>query len=93
MAWYRNHYHCGDCGTDWEDEWSCNCDDDCPSCGSRHWSPVDWDDLTETLFEAKDSFVVMQSPPTAEHEPSYAPVAKFPTRELAMRFVVDGELT
>ena len=19
MAWYLNHYHCGDCGTDWED--------------------------------------------------------------------------
>jgi hypothetical protein len=21
MAWYRNHYHCGDCGTHWDDEW------------------------------------------------------------------------
>ena len=93
MAWYRNHYHCGDCGTDWEDEWSCCCDDECPNCGSGDWSPVESDDLTEVVFEVKDGFVVMQSPQTAEHKPRYAPVAKFPTRALAMRFVVDGELT
>jgi len=93
MAWYRNHYHCGDCGTDWEDEWSCCCDDDCPDCGSRHWSPVDSEDLTEVLFEAKDGFIVMQSPDSAEHKPSYVPVGKFASRELAMRFIVDGELT
>jgi hypothetical protein len=93
MAWYRNHYHCGDCGTYWEDEWSCHCDDDCPNCGSRHWSPLDWDDLTEVLCEAKNGFVVMQSPPTAEHSPRYAAVATFTSRELANRFIVDGELT
>jgi len=92
MAWYRNHYRCGDCGTYWEDEWSCNCDDDCPRCGSRHWSPVDWDDLTEVMSETKAGFIVVQSPKTAEHKPGYTPVAKFTTRELAMRFIVDGEL-
>lgn len=46
MAWYRNHYHCGDCGTDWDDEWSCCCDDECPNCRSGDWSPVESDDLT-----------------------------------------------
>ena len=93
MAWYRNHYHCGDCGTDWEDEWSCGCDDECPNCGSGDWSPVESEDLTQIVLEVGGDFVVMQSPETAEHQPSYVPVAKFPYRELAVTFIVDGELT
>lgn len=93
MAWYRNHYHCGDCGTDWEDEWSCCCDDECPNCGSSDWSPVQSDDLTEVVEDTGRGFVVMRSPDTAEHEPDYSPVATFPTRELALRYAVDGELT
>lgn len=32
-AWYTNHYECP-CGHQWEDSWSCQCDDDCPSCGT-----------------------------------------------------------
>lgn len=31
--WFRNHYECP-CGTEWSDEWSCTCDDDCPDCGT-----------------------------------------------------------
>lgn len=46
MAWFLNHYHCDDCGADWEDEWSCCCDDECPVCGSGDWSPVESDDVT-----------------------------------------------
>jgi len=42
---YRNHYKCGDCGSTWTSDWSCMCDDDCPNCGSRHWTPVRSDDL------------------------------------------------
>lgn len=32
---WLNHYRC-ECdpaGTFWEDEWSCQCDDECPVCG------------------------------------------------------------
>lgn len=32
-AWFENHYRC-DCGQEWDDQWSCTCDDDCPSCGA-----------------------------------------------------------
>lgn len=32
---YRNHYHCEECDTEWEDEWSCACNDRCPSCGTE----------------------------------------------------------
>ena len=29
---YINHYECELCDTTWDDEWSCACDDECPSC-------------------------------------------------------------
>lgn len=30
---WRNQYHCDECDTEWSDEWSCQCDDDCSGCG------------------------------------------------------------
>jgi hypothetical protein len=71
MAWYRNHYHCGDCGTDWDDEWSCCCDDECPECGSRHWSPLESEDLTEEVARGVAGFIVMRSPSGAGDKPRY----------------------
>ena len=44
-GWFRNYYRCEACGHEWEDEWSCMCDDDCPECGARHMSPFKSDDL------------------------------------------------
>jgi coenzyme F420-reducing hydrogenase gamma subunit len=32
VTWYRNEYLCGGCGTEWADEWSCQCNDRCPTC-------------------------------------------------------------
>ena len=31
---YLNEYTCPDCGTEWQDEWSATCDDECPKCGA-----------------------------------------------------------
>jgi predicted nucleic acid-binding Zn-ribbon protein len=62
MAWYRNHYECSRCGHEWEDEWSCMCDDDCPSCGARHMTLYDSDELTEVIEEDSGEFVVLWSP-------------------------------
>ena len=93
MAWYLNHYHCTDCVTKWTDEWSCCCDDDCPKCGSRHWSPYESEDLTEVVCETEKGFVVYRSPESAGHDPRYQPIATFPSAELAARYLVDGELT
>jgi len=47
--WFLNHYTCGKCGHQWSDEWSATCDDDCPSCGARHWAPTHSDDLTPSM--------------------------------------------
>lgn len=40
-----NYYICPDCGYEWEDEWDCDCDDDCPACGCRHVSPYRSEDI------------------------------------------------
>ncbi|MER9768925.1 hypothetical protein NKJ09_23005 [Mesorhizobium sp. M0189] len=46
MARYLNHYECTDCDVEWSDEWSCQCDDECPNCG-HDFSPVESEDLDE----------------------------------------------
>lgn len=33
--WYLNHYRCSECGTEWDDEWDCTCDDRCPTCNAE----------------------------------------------------------
>ena len=93
MAWYLNHYHCGDCGTDWDDEWSCCCDDDCPECGSRHWSPVRSEDLTEIVTRGETGFFVLRSPADADDKPRYGVLAAFSDAAAAERFRATGEMT
>jgi len=33
--WYVNHYRCSECGTEWDDEWDCMCNDRCPKCNAE----------------------------------------------------------
>lgn len=87
MAWFLNYYICERCDSPWTDEWSCMCDDDCPHCGARHMSPVKSDDLTEIIEERGEEFVVLQSPESAEHEPSYCELASFPRRAQAETYL------
>jgi DNA-directed RNA polymerase subunit RPC12/RpoP len=42
---FRNYYRCERCGGEWTDEWSAQCDDDCPHCGARHMSPYKSDNI------------------------------------------------
>ena len=87
MAWFRNHYTCDRCHRDWEDEWSCMSDDDCPHCGARHMSPSDSDDLTEVIERDGRQYVVLWSPETAGHDPDYRELGRFPTRKQAEAFL------
>ena len=32
---FLNHYRCPDDGTEWSDEWSCTCNDRCPTCNKE----------------------------------------------------------
>jgi len=90
MAWYRNHYTCARCDTDWTDEWSCTCEDDCPSCGARHMTPQTSDDLTEVIEPEGNDFVVLWSPETAGHNPNDRELGRFPTRAQAENFLASG---
>jgi predicted nucleic acid-binding Zn-ribbon protein len=83
MAWFRNYYQCARCGSKWRDEWSCMCDDDCRRCGARHMSPYESDDLTEIIEPREGAFASLRSPDTAEHQPEYYEVGRFPTRKQA----------
>jgi DNA-directed RNA polymerase subunit RPC12/RpoP len=47
MAFFRNYYRCVECGHEWTDMWSVQCDDDCPRCGARHMSPYKSEDVEE----------------------------------------------
>ena len=83
MAWFCNHYECDRCGSIWDDEWSCTCDDDCPYCGARHMSPWDSEDLTEIVIREGRKFVALRSPETAGHDPDYRELGRFASRREA----------
>ena len=53
-------------------------------------SPFDSGDLTEIVEAQQDVFIVLQSPDTAEHDPDYREVARFPTRAEADAFLSEG---
>ena len=38
---FLNRYCCPECGHEWDDTWSCACDDECPECGARDISPYE----------------------------------------------------
>ena len=65
------------------------CDDDCPRCGSRHYSPEHSEDLTEIIVPEGGVFVVLVSPDTAEDDPSYEEIGRFPTHEAAEAFLAE----
>lgn len=47
MACFLNSYTCPECNYEWEDEWDCGCDDDCPACGKRHITPMESEQLDD----------------------------------------------
>ena len=87
MAWFLNFYRCADCDRVWTDEWSCTCDDECPYCGCRDMSPFDSENLTEFILEEGGRFIVLRSPDSAEHKPSYQELGHFLTRAEAEAFL------
>ena len=49
---YRNHYRCP-CGTTWQDEWSCQCNDRCPEC-NKEVEPHESEELTPTSTSSEN---------------------------------------
>ena len=55
-------------------------------------SPCHSEDVTEFIERDGNEFVAIRSPYTAEHEPDYREVGRFPTREKAEEFLSSTEL-
>jgi hypothetical protein len=53
-------------------------------------SPYDSDDLSTVIEETNGEFVVLWSPETAEDEPSYRELGRFPTRAKARAWLATG---
>lgn len=32
---FKNFYLCSECGTTWQDDWECACNDRCPECNTE----------------------------------------------------------
>jgi hypothetical protein len=60
MEHYTNYYKCP-CGEEWEDQWSCMCNDRCPSC-NKEIEPYDsrdnWDGLPTYEYVVEAELVV-----------------------------------
>lgn len=54
-------------------------------------SPSRSDDLTELVEAEGSTFVVLRSPDTAEHDPDYEEIGRFPTRAKAEAFLASYE--
>lgn len=55
-------------------------------------TPIRSEDLTDLIEQEGSEFVVVRSPDTAEHDPDYEEVGRFPTRAKAEEFLVSTEL-
>ena len=92
MPWFLNFYRCARCKRRWTDEWSCMCDDECPHCGTRDMTPFKSEDLTALVEQDNGEFIALRSPDSAEHDPGYREVGRFPSREKAEEFLAWVEL-
>ena len=91
MAWFLNLYKCDRCRRRWADEWSCMCDDECPHCGARDMTPYSSEDLTELVEQDGNEFVALRSPASAEHDPDYLELGRFPSRAKAEECLASTE--
>lgn len=48
---YYVRYVCPACDCEWQDQWSCACDDECPNCGTTCEADDYWLDGTKTQAE------------------------------------------
>jgi hypothetical protein len=61
-------------------------------CSTCNMTPYDNEDLTELIEQNGSEFVALRSPASAEHDPDYREIGRFPTRETAEEFLASTEL-
>ena len=57
MAWFNKYYRCP-CGTEWQDEWDCLCNDRCPTCDTE-CEPYDHAEIDEDPAEAIGFIIII----------------------------------
>ena len=57
-ARFINYYECEKCGNEWEDEWDCQPDDECPECGDGDYQPIRSEDHPD--YDPQEVFVVIK---------------------------------
>lgn len=40
-------YRCPQCGHEWNEQWSCACDSECPNCGLKNITALSWEEADE----------------------------------------------
>lgn len=83
MAWSLNHHECYRCGEHWTDEWSCQCDDECPYCGAGDSSPIESEDLSGYIEQEAGEHIVYVSPASADDSPDYEEVGRYRSKRIA----------
>lgn len=58
-----------------------------PHCGIRDMTPHNSEDMTTLIRKEGKEFVVLWSPETADHDPDYRELGRFPSREKALEFL------
>lgn len=74
---WRNSYSCQSCTSeqiDWQDDWSCECDDDCPACGKSQ-SPTHSDWLPDAAPGAHWYFTWRSLPEAGSQQAAATPIA------------------
>jgi hypothetical protein len=54
-------------------------------------SPFDSQNLTELVAQDGQEFIALRSPSSAEHDPDYIELGRFPTRKRAEEFLASVE--
>jgi hypothetical protein len=55
-------------------------------------TPFESENLTEIVEQDGEEFVAIRSPDTAEHDPDYRELGRFPTREKAEEFLASVDI-
>jgi hypothetical protein len=54
-------------------------------------SPFDSENLTEFVAQEGEEFVAIRSPRSADHDPDYRELGRFPTRAKAEEFLIETD--
>jgi hypothetical protein len=88
VQWFEKHYVCSECGKKWSDEWSCECDDRCPSCNCEI-EPTAVTDLSRPL--AREDYVAAARKLKGSSEVTGDEVSAVQAQQYAQAILEGGE--